>query len=164
LPARPRHCRCHGTGGAAAIKGCIFRNSGGDFGQPAYARQRDAPSEITTGAEDGSEWERSASSSRSAPGGNALGPRWLPRFGLEAGTIEGHKGECARCFTRLTFKSENHYHSVEAAGRVDLDSDWNEQDAITSAHRDRDCRRGGAQRCADRQCRLCAPPSSGGVT
>ena len=35
-------------------------------------------------------------------------------------------------FTRLTFKPENHYHSVlKQQGRVDLDADWNEQDAIT---------------------------------
>lgn len=35
-------------------------------------------------------------------------------------------------FTRWTFKSGNHYHSVlKQQGRVDLDADWNEQDAIT---------------------------------
>src|SRR5579864_4892371 len=35
-------------------------------------------------------------------------------------------------FTRWTFESEKHYHAVlKQQGRVDLDADWNEQDAIT---------------------------------
>ena len=36
-------------------------------------------------------------------------------------------------FTRWTFRPEQHYHGVlKQQGRVDLDSDWNEQGAITS--------------------------------
>ena len=36
-------------------------------------------------------------------------------------------------FTRWNFKPEKHYHAVlKQQGRVDLDADWNEQDAIAS--------------------------------
>ena len=36
-------------------------------------------------------------------------------------------------FTRWTFRQQEHYHGVlKQQGRVDLDSDWNEQGAITS--------------------------------
>jgi hypothetical protein len=36
-------------------------------------------------------------------------------------------------FTRWSFRPKNHYHSVlKQQGRVDLDADWNEQDAIDS--------------------------------
>ena len=36
-------------------------------------------------------------------------------------------------FTRSTFKKENHYHDVRMQqGRVQLDSDWNEQQDITA--------------------------------
>ena len=38
-------------------------------------------------------------------------------------------------FTRWSFRAKQHYHGVlQQQGRVDLDSDWNEQGAI-AAHR-----------------------------